>query len=81
MAVRENKNPHIFITPLYISICTLQNAIYFCLENCGVFTRGKLRFPFGLTPKIPDPVPKSAFEPSGNHIKAPCGYSGYLSLQ
>ena len=33
LAVIKNKNPVMFISPSYISTCTLQNGMYFSLKN------------------------------------------------
>jgi hypothetical protein len=41
----------------------------------------KIKLLFGLMPKIPDPVPELALEPSVNQIRASPGNTGFLFLQ
>jgi hypothetical protein len=43
--------------------------------------KGKLKVPFGYKPKIPDPVPDSALEPSVNQIKSSSENTGSLFFQ
>jgi hypothetical protein len=43
--------------------------------------KAKLKLLFGLTPKIQDPVPRFALEPSVNQFRVSSGNTGSLFLQ
>jgi hypothetical protein len=53
--------------------------MYFNLKTVANLPKEKLKIPVGLKPKIPDPVPELALEPSVYQIRAPSGKMGLCS--
>ena len=50
----------------------------FQFEKLANLPRGKLKLLLGLRPKMLDPVPELALEPSVNQIRASSGNTGFL---